>query len=70
MGTRKRWLRQQITCKEADRETTLLIEWRYSGKRRTLHGISCDNPRLHDIDNWDCKWSCWKRITKGEGSTR
>ena len=57
----KRMIRK-IECPEEKREARLLIEWRKVEGKDVLNSISCDNPLLAGLDNWDCKWSCWDKI--------
>ncbi len=49
-------------CVEAGRTATLTIEWRREGNRLAVSSVTCDNPRLRDTDNWDCRWTCLKNI--------
>jgi len=67
MAEKRRWERRRITCREARRETNLLIEWRDRDGREVLSGMSCDNPLLQGLDNRDCKWSCWEEISGEKG---
>jgi len=53
-----KWVTKRVKCPEGDYEAHLLIE-KEGGE---IMGISCDNPRFFDLDNWDCRWSCWERI--------
>jgi hypothetical protein len=57
-----RWETRQIECPEEECRTNLLLTWDDSGARPLLRGVHCDNPRLRDLDNWECRWSCWDRI--------
>jgi hypothetical protein len=54
--------RRQIRCPEGDRVTHLLLSWQEEGEGLALCGIHCDDPRLRDLDNWECRWSCWEQI--------
>ena len=63
MPKNPRWETHTMTCPEdPDRTASLLVEWDDEQDEPILKSISCDNPRLADIDNWDCKWSCWEKI--------
>ena len=64
MGKKSRWERRRIACKETGIETNLLIEWRDEEGKEVLKGVSCDNPRLQDLDNRDCKWTCWEGLSR------
>lgn len=64
MTDKSKWVRRKIKCPEENREANLLIEWRVEKGKKVLTGISCDNPKLSDLDNWDCKWSCWEKISR------
>jgi hypothetical protein len=59
-----RWETREFDCPEGEGVAHVLIEWAEKDGRPVVKGISCDNPRLSDLDNWDCKWSCWKKIEK------
>lgn len=59
-----RWEEKQVRCPEGKHTANLLIEWSQEGGQPVLKGISCDNPRLSDLDNWDCRWSCWEKIQR------
>jgi hypothetical protein len=59
---------RQIECPEEKRTANVYLEWEDSWDKPMLNGICCDNPRLRDIDNWECEWSCWEQITGEEES--
>ncbi len=64
-----RWQVRKLTCPEAQGEVSLLLEWQGTVKRPVLAGVCCDNPRLRDLDNWECDWRCWERLaTEGKRS--
>jgi hypothetical protein len=56
------WEVRQRRCADAECVANLLLEWRDLQGRSVLTGVSCDNPRLRDLDNWDCSGSCWEEI--------
>lgn len=62
MAIQYRWERREIQCPEAERATSLLLTWSEEDERTALCSVSCDNPRLRDLDNWECHWSCWEQI--------
>lgn len=62
MRKRPRWETRRIHCPEQKRTATLLIEWREKGGKAVINSITCDNPRLSDLDNWDCQWLCWDEL--------
>ncbi len=51
-------------CQDEGRTAKLLIEWQEKDGKRVLRSVSCDHPRLSDIDNWDCHWTCWEAVQK------
>lgn len=53
---------RQLECDEAGRLATLTIEWRREGNRMAVSSVTCDNPRLRETDNWDCRWTCLQKI--------
>jgi hypothetical protein len=57
-----RWQTLQVTCPEEGCSATLLVEWDESGAEPVVSGIHCDHPRLKDLDNWSCGWSCWGEV--------
>jgi hypothetical protein len=59
-------LREERTfeCQDEKRIAKLLIEWQEKDGTRVLKSVSCDHPRLSDIDNWDCHWTCWEAVRK------
>ncbi len=59
-------LREECTfnCLEEKRTAKLLIEWQEKDGKRVIKSMSCDNPKLKDLNNWDCHWSCWEAIQK------
>jgi hypothetical protein len=65
MVEKSRWEEREIVCPEnPDRCARLLVEWREEAGEPVVRGIQCDNPRLADLDNWDCEWSCWEKIRR------
>ena len=62
MGKKSRWETRQVQCPEEERVAKLLLEWRDENGIAILKSISCDNPRLQDLDLWDCRWTCWDNI--------
>ena len=66
MGEKSLWERRTIECPEEKRTAKVLIEWQTEDGERLGKSMSCDNPRLRDIDNWDCHWSCWEAVQKGK----
>ena len=64
MAGEVRWAMRRIECRETKREFGVLLAWRREGKVEVLNGVFCDNPRLGALDNWDCRWSCWKVIVR------
>ncbi|MFH1843298.1 MAG: hypothetical protein ABIF77_08810 [bacterium] len=67
MSKKPRWESIRLHCAEEDRLATLLVEWQQTGGKATIKGISCDNPRLRNFDNWDCGWACWKEVDRTAG---
>ena len=63
MAKKTGWEQRKIKCPEEKREADLLIEWRREKGKKVINSISCDNPRLSDLDNWDCQWSCWEALS-------
>jgi hypothetical protein len=57
-----RWETRQFRCPEQEMVANLLIQWRETEGKPALNGVSCDNPRLKDLDNWECGWACWQQI--------
>jgi hypothetical protein len=51
-------------CRDEKRKAKLLIEWQEQDGKKVLRSLSCDHPRLGDIDNWDCRWTCWEAVRK------
>ena len=64
MAGKSRWEKRKVKCSETKREANLLIEWRKEKGKEIPNSISCDNPRLSDLDNWDCRWTCMEEIEK------
>ncbi len=50
--------RRKFRCPEEDRIADLMIEWRLEDGNEVIASVHCDNPRLRDLDNWDCRWTC------------
>ena len=63
MAEKSRWEKHTVQCPEEKREAHLLVEWRKTEDQEVLNSISCDHPKLLQFDNWDCGWSCWKKIS-------
>ena len=57
-----RYESRTIRCPEVNRTARLFIAWQEDDRGTSLRGIECDNPRLADLDNWDCGWSCLESI--------
>jgi hypothetical protein len=51
-------------CKEDRRTAHLLLEWQPTKGERRLTGVHCDNPRLASLEQWECRWSCWRKLEK------
>jgi hypothetical protein len=49
---------RKFRCPEESRIAELMVEWRREGDREVIASIHCDNPKLRDLDNWDCRWTC------------
>jgi hypothetical protein len=64
MSEKPRWETRRLTCPEGDYTAELLIEWREVGGRPTVQSVSCNNPKLRGLDNWDCRWTCLDELTK------
>jgi hypothetical protein len=62
MAASYRWETRQVTCPEEGCPATLLVQWHDTETVSLLNGIHCDHPRLRDLDNWECRWSCWQEI--------
>jgi hypothetical protein len=62
MATQVRWQMQQVECSEQGCLANLLIEWQDTEAEPLLRGVRCDHPRLRDLDNWECDWSCLEQI--------
>ena len=70
MPSRRQWDVRKFECREQKRTAGLVIEWEKSAGRAKIKSICCDNPRFYDLNNWDCKWSCWERIEKSGSKGR
>jgi len=66
MGARTRWENRHFHCPEENREANLLLEYSVTDDEKTLRSISCDNPKLRDLDywDWDCRWTCWGQMER------
>ena len=64
MSEKSKWMKSKIKCDETQREANLLIEVCKEKGKEVVKSVSCDNPRLADLNNWDCKWSCWNKALK------
>jgi hypothetical protein len=64
MDRKSKWVRRRIKCPEVGRDADLLVELLEENGAEVVNSISCDNPRLADLDNWDCEWSCWDKVAK------
>ena len=64
----RRWEIRTIACPELpDRTAEVLLGWNRQDGESILDSVQCDNPRLADLDNWTCDWSCWEAIEKRTG---
>jgi hypothetical protein len=52
----------EFECLEEGRTAQLHLEWEQALGTRRLVGVHCDNPKLASLDNWQCSWSCWKKV--------
>lgn len=52
----------EMECAEEGRVARLLVQWRELDGERVLHSVQCDNPKFAQLEEWDCHWSCWKRV--------
>ena len=52
----------EFECLEENRTAHVITEWRKVDGEHRLVGVQCDNPRLASLDDWECRWSCWRRI--------
>ena len=66
MAPKFRWETRRVECPEEGRTAELLIEWREENGQAVVHSVTCDNPKLAGLDNWDCCWSCWKKLDQDE----
>ena len=66
MTEKSRLETRKFHCVESEREANLSIEWIECGGKERIQSVSCDNPKLADLDNWDCRWTCWREIEGGE----
>jgi hypothetical protein len=64
MGDKITREKRTFECPEAERTAELFIEWEEKAGKRLIKSMSCDHPRLRDIDNWDCHWTCWEQVRK------
>jgi hypothetical protein len=55
---------RKFRCPDEDRDAQLLIEWREEDGKEVIASVHCDNPRLSDLDNWDCRWTCMEALEK------
>jgi hypothetical protein len=55
---------RKFKCLEEDRIADLMIEWRHKDGKEVIAGVYCDNPRLRDLGNWDCRWTCLDALEK------
>jgi hypothetical protein len=62
MPSDRRWEVRKIDCPEQTHVASLVIEWDHGDRRAVIKSICCDNPRFHDLNNWDCQWSCWEKL--------
>ena len=69
MEKQPKYEKRVVKCAEGDHIATLFIEWAEEAGKPVIHSITCDNPRLRDLDNWDCRWSCWEKIA-GSGAIK
>lgn len=64
MAKKSEWQIKKVKCPEEKREAKLLLEWQKEKGKKVLKSIQCDNPKLSDLDNSDCQWSCWEKASK------
>ena len=62
MAKKKLWKIQNIQCPEESRRAQVVLEFQAQDKPYLLKSIHCDNPKLQDLNNWNCTWSCWEKI--------
>ncbi len=62
MTRKSNWENREIECPEEKQTANILLEWQTEKGSKVLQGVCCDNPKLRDLDNWECKWSCWEKI--------
>jgi len=55
---------RKFRCREENRIAELTIEWRQETGKEVIESVHCDNPRLRDLDNWDCRWTCLDALEK------
>jgi hypothetical protein len=55
---------RKFRCPDEDRIAELMIEWRQEDGKEVIASVHCDNPRLRDLDNWDCRWTCLDALEK------
>ena len=53
-----------MNCPEEKRIANLFLEWHEDEGKVVLKSIVCDNPKLRDVDNSECEWSCWEKIAE------
>jgi hypothetical protein len=67
MDNPSEWESISLPCPEnPDRTAILLVQKQEVDGEMVIKSISCDNPRLRDLDNWDCKWQCWEELARHE----
>ena len=67
MTESREWETRTLQCPEGEDHTAmLLVERQKDGDALVIKSISCDNPRLCDMDHatWDCRWSCWGKLAE------
>lgn len=63
MAKKTSWERRKVSCPEEKRMARLFLEWHEDEGKVVLNSIVCDNPKLRDLDNSECQWSCWEKIS-------
>ncbi len=64
MPNKRHWDVREFDCREQKRAAGLVIEWENRGGRDVIKSICCDNPKFYDLNNWDCRWSCWDKLER------
>jgi hypothetical protein len=64
MESKTRRESRKFRCPDENRVADLMIEWRRKEGKEVVESVHCDNPRLRDLDNWDCRWTCLDALEK------